>query len=158
MAKKKAAATDRYASKVEMARRLGVNRGTIHDWTSREGFPGGAAGPWALTDIIRWLINRSPAKVEDEDPAMRGPASPALEKYRLAKAGREELKLESERKNLISRQDLREALGKWAALLKQASEILGQRFGVDAQQVLNDKLDGCQEIIETINAKNEGDK
>lgn len=143
----------KFTSKADMARRLGINKNTATTWAGLPGFPGGASGPWLLPDIIRWLISRTNARPESDDPAMSGPDSPALERYRLAKAELSELELAEKRKQLLPRGVVRQALASWAAILRNAGDQLGRRFGVGAQRVLTDALDGCHDATAAIVAE-----
>lgn len=80
------------------------------------------------------------------DPLLVGGAgdSPALERYRLARAKGEELTLLERQGELLRREIVHAELGRLAALLRAAGEQLDREFGPDAAQVINDTLDAFE--------------
>lgn len=73
--------------------------------------------------------------------------SPALERYRLAKAKHAELDLENRRGQLIDRTKCREVLGRWAAILRRTGEVLSSRYGNDTAEEMNDALKECAIVV-----------
>lgn len=93
------------------------------------------------------------------DPSLTG-SSPALERFRHARAGLAELELETRQGQFLSRDKVHECFGKVANLLRSAGEMLQRQFGADALGILNEALnegcravaDLCQREIDTGNA------
>jgi hypothetical protein len=72
------------------------------------------------------------------DPLLIGATSPALERYRLARASLAELELERARGNLVPRAEIDTALARFAGKLRQAGETLTRDFAEGAAAVLNE--------------------
>jgi len=81
------------------------------------------------------------------DDMLVGESSPALERYRTARAGLAELDLEREQKTHVALADLGPALSRFTARLRQAGEILQRRFGSDASDILNDAIEEAADIV-----------
>ena len=103
-----------------------------------------------MHQVVPWLLARQLRRTTGDDPALDGPSdSPALERYRAAKADLAEMQLERERGELISRDHVRAALGRWAGPLRRAGEILEKQHGQSARKVLDEALAQCDEIAES---------
>jgi hypothetical protein len=48
---------------------------------------------------------------------------------------------------LIPREEARNIHTRWEQMLRSAGEDLGRRFGAEAQDILNEALDDCQQLI-----------
>jgi hypothetical protein len=77
----------------------------------------------------------------DDDPLLSGPSSPALERYREARAELAKLDLSARRKDLLPRGEIHDKLMRLASILRTTGETLGRQFGAEAQAVLGGALD-----------------
>jgi hypothetical protein len=64
-----------------------------------------------------------------------GPATPALEKYREARAALANLDLEQRKGGLLKREDVHVGLARISAIIRQAGDTLQRLFGADAHAV-----------------------
>lgn len=89
-------------------------------------------------ELVEWYIGR----LKTPDPLMDVPSSdsPALERYRTAKARLAELAYEKECRNVLPVAEVRTAIVGMTAPLRRAAEELGRTFGPDAQRVLNSAI------------------
>ena len=76
---------------------LGIGARTLRDW---QGVPRNPDRSYNARDLLRWYVKRE--RPADTDPMMVGSNSPALERYRVAHAQREELELAVRRGQLVS--------------------------------------------------------
>jgi len=86
----------------QLAESIGKSRQTIHNWLA-EGLPRNPDKTFSLPDVISWLLDRETALLP---PAGQGCDSPALERYRQARAELAELDLAQKRGELISIADV----------------------------------------------------
>src|SRR5262245_14716913 len=93
--------------------------------------PDGTYNAW---DVARWLVERA----ADDSSDVPGD-SPNLERYRAAKAELAEMQAAERRGQLISRERNREFLGRVAAILRQAGEVI-RTFSSEAHQILDEAL------------------
>jgi len=87
-------------------------------------------------------------RATDGDPLLAGGSTPALERYRLARAKIEELKLERELGRWIERSVIHQGLAGIAAKIRAAGERLQKRFGPEAQNIIDEALDEAAREIE----------
>lgn len=80
------------------------------------------------------------AVANGDDPLLDGPASPALERYRNARANREEFAFQRDLGEWIARDQVHDALGQLSAILRNAGELLQRQFGADAHAILDEAL------------------
>jgi hypothetical protein len=139
----------RFTTKLAMSRAFGVNRNSVSAWCGRPGFPGAGAGPWLLDEVIPWLIARQQRGVSTADPLMDGPASPGLERYRTARAQREEIELAKLRGKLVDRTETRRIMSLMAHHVRRTGDRLLKRFGKEAVEILNSGLDEYDRVMET---------
>lgn len=126
---------------------------TISEWRNRPGFPVEGDGTYDIWAVCCWWHKqealkaaRKSANVPEELEPGAGD-SPWLEKYREVKTHRENLKLETERKNLIPRQSVHDMLMQIANLIRGAGETLQTQFGPAALDVLDTTLTEAETII-----------
>jgi hypothetical protein len=105
-----------------------------------------------LTAVARglhdFLADNAQKLARDDDDLMQGSASPALERYREERAALARLdRLERERK-LMRRDEVRESLGRIAAMLRSAGDTLQRQYGQGAADVLLEALDDAAREIE----------
>jgi hypothetical protein len=77
---------------------------------------------------------------------LQGSDSPALERYRTAKAELIELDLSERRGELIPRDEIHNLFTRMGSRLRQAGETLQRKFGAESQEILNDALDDIAKI------------
>lgn len=143
-------------SQRDLASALAVDQGTITQWV-RMGLRREKAGKnrwrYCIPCAAKFARDRAqaaakdPLPIDDELIAMGGD-SPALERYRLAKAKLAEMDIEQRRNALVPRDRIRSGLGRFAQILRQLGERLGQRYGPEATASVNDALDDCQQVID----------
>ena len=81
---------------------------------------------------------------DSEEEMLFGESSPALERYRLARAKREEQKLAEDQRNLISRERVHDGISRIATALRTAGEVLQRRFGMEAHEIIIDALEAAE--------------
>jgi hypothetical protein len=131
----------------DLADHCEVSRRTIIDWQRLPGFPRKSARGWYLPAVDRWLeARRGP-----DDPLMAGPTTPGLERYRLARAQREELSLARELRDVFSRAEVEAVMGPLMDAHRHASERIQRDnlAGVEAVQAIREAFeDGQQQLNE----------
>ena len=138
----------------EVADIYAVNMDTVKRWRS-EGMPG-KTGNYILHDISKWLRTEGPWKRFEratpslDDPLLAEGDSPALERYRLAKAKHAELDLEHRRGELIDRDKCRDVLSRWGTVIRKMGDRLSKRFGLEANQMVGEAIDECQSIVKRL--------
>lgn len=139
-------------TQADVAEAYAVAVDTVKRWRS-EGMPG-KNGCYVLGEISAWLRTEGPWKphakpqsIPGDDPLLADGDSPALERYRLAKAKHAELDLEERRARLIDREKCREVLARWAAEIRLMGERLAKQHGNEAAETVNDALDECKSIV-----------
>jgi hypothetical protein len=90
--------------------------------------------------VVAVLVQRA-AAADIDDPMLAGDGSPALERYRLARAKLAELDFSQRCGQLVPVADFVGMLGPLSAILRGAGDELGIKYGADAQRLLNDSLD-----------------
>lgn len=123
----------------------------LNEQASRYGLPFG--GPTIdLTQLARslhdFLAENAVKLAREEDELMQGPAaSPALERYREERALMARLDRLEREGQLLPRDKAREALGRVAAILRGAGDVLQRQFGPAAVEVLYEALDDAQREV-----------
>lgn len=131
-------------SQAEVAAFFGVSPDTAKQW-KRRGMPGGK-GRYPLREIARWLRESGPWKPHarptvDADPMLAGPESPALERYREARAKLAELDLAERTKTLVDMAEMHEWLSDLARHLRRAGERIDRLCGPEPKRILDEALD-----------------
>jgi phage terminase Nu1 subunit (DNA packaging protein) len=142
-------------SQRDLAAAVGVDQSTVQQWV-RAGFPRTKAGKnrfaYCIPCAVAWRLEgrdvRAEAAAALDELMAGGGDSPALERYRLAKAKHAEMDLEVRKNSLVPRDKIRNGLGRFASILRQLGERLGRRHGPEAVRSLNDTLDDCQRVVE----------
>ena len=104
----------------------------------------------ALIDLIveRRVEERTRAATPtSDDPLLADGDSPALERYRLAKAKHAELDLEQRKGELIDVGKCRDILAQWASVIRKTGDRLSKRFGLEANLMVSDAIDACDDIV-----------
>jgi len=93
---------------------------------------------FSARELVAWHVGRQ----QKADPLMDVPSadSPALERYRAAKARLAELAYEQACRTVLPVAEVRAAVTNMTGPLRRASEELGRRFGADAQKIVNDAI------------------
>lgn len=140
----------------EIAEIYDVSADTVKRWRT-EGMPG-VTGKYVMQDVSRWLRSEGPWKpyakpsvpAASDDPLLADGDSPALERYRLAKAKHAELDLEQRKGELIEREKAKDVFARWAVLIRRMGETLARRYGPDASATVNDTLGECRSVVSEV--------
>jgi hypothetical protein len=71
--------------------------------------------------------------------------SPVLDRWRAAKADREEMQRDRERGLLIPREEIEPSLAQFAAVIRRAGDTLQRQWGADAASVINEAIDEIEQ-------------
>lgn len=142
-------------SQRDLAAAVGVDQATVQQWV-RAGLSRSKAGKnrygYCIPCAVAWRVSGRDVKVEAaaalDDLMVTGGDSPALERYRLARAKHAEMDLEVRKHSLLPRDKVHSGLGRFASILRQLGERIGRRYGPDAARSLNDALDDCKRVVE----------
>jgi hypothetical protein len=117
-------------------------------------YPAGPKQPVDLTAVVKWLhdfLADNSAKLRSpdvDDPMLAGSNSPALERYRLARAQREELELGVRRDQLLPVDDLLAWYdSEVAGPIRRSLERLRKRFGQEAADLVLNVLEGAEASV-----------
>lgn len=115
-----------------------------------------------LAAVVRslhdFLADNARKLARDTDVLLEGGSSPALERYREERALLARLDRLERQRRLLPRDELRESLGRIAAILRGAGDALQQQFGAAAVEILYEALDDAQgEIDRTLSDAKESD-
>jgi hypothetical protein len=104
-----------------------------------------------LPDVVAALVayrleQAAPAATvgPDADPLLAGGDSPNLERYRGAKADREEMARDRDRGTHANLRDLHTTLMRFGGLIRRGGEVLQRRFGPDAADLFNEAIDEAE--------------
>ena len=144
-----------------MAHVFGVSETTVRkEWVAR-GMPG-ETGAYPILPIIQWRHDRdvaekrrSPTFGAEEDPMLGGPVSPALERFREARASIAELDFLKRTGEVIDREQIHEVFSRIANVLRGAGEKLERDFGGDARAVFDTALDEAERVADGVFASAE---
>lgn len=130
----------------------------LQEQADRYGLPIGRAIidlPAVVLALRKFLAaNAHRLSKESDDPLLCGPSSPALERYREARAGLANLELHQRQGNLLDRAEVHERMLRAATPLRRAGEALQRKFGVEAQRVLDAAVD---EFLREVGVLGSGD-
>lgn len=104
---------------------------------------------WHCRGVIdAWVAHKlkQQVKPEDDDPEMAGESSPALERYRLARAEKEEYNLQVMRGELIHVNEFLDKYGQLAAVLRGAQERMKTQWP-EAHQLIDEALERFEEEL-----------
>ena len=120
----------------------------LNEQAARYGIPFGGATinlPAVVRALHDFLAENAVKLARDEDPLLQGgPASPALEAYRVERAALAKLDRMERERLLVPRDDVRQALGRIAAILRGAGDTLQRQCGPAAVEILFEALDDAQ--------------
>ena len=104
--------------------------------------------------VLEILVQRRAADrtrpISTGDPLLDSGDSPALERYRLAKAMHAELDLAHRKGELIDVEKCRSLLHRWGSILRRAGDRLQKQHGTESGAVLHAALDECQSVVEEL--------
>lgn len=132
---------------------LGISPAKLCQMSRRGDLPAACQNPdgtYDARELIRWHASQTSeplGDLGDGDPLLAFGESPALERYRLARAEMVELDLEERRGFLIPRDRVRLTLLRWASILRAVGDRLGKKFGNDAIDTINEALDDCARVV-----------
>lgn len=131
----------------------------INEQAARYGIPFGGASidlPNVVKALHDFLADNAQKLARVDDTLLSGPSSPALERYREERAELARLdRLERQRK-LLPRDEVREALGRIATILRSAGDVIKRQFGTAAVEILHEALaDAQREIDDTFGANHD---
>ena len=132
----------------------------LHEQAKLYGLPFGGATVdlpalvMALHDFL--AANSRKLSAPDDDLMQAGVPSPALERYREERALLAKLERQEREGSLIPRDDSRDGLGRIAARLRAAGELLERQFGAEAREVLDEALGDAQREIEQVFGADDG--
>ncbi|HEX8553254.1 MAG TPA: hypothetical protein VF695_00980 [Sphingomonas sp.] len=122
----------------------------LHEQAERYGLPIGGPTidlPKLARRLHDFLAENAAQLAKEPDELMVGGSSPALERYREERAALARLdRLDRlERENvLLPRDQVREALGRIAAVLRAAGESLQRQYGGGAAELLHEAIDDAE--------------
>ncbi len=106
--------------------------------------------PMRIRSAALLEIATSRRATESEEPLMSEGNSPALERYRSAKAALAELDLHLRKNDLIEVARAKEVFMRWAVLVRRMGERLAKRYGPDASATVNETLASCRAAVAEI--------
>ena len=124
----------------------------LNEQATRYGLPFG--GPTiSLPALARalhdFLADNALKLAREADELMQGAGnSPALERYREERAALARLDRLERQMQLLPRDQVRQALGRIAAILRSAGDALQQQFGPAAMEILHEALDDAQQEMD----------
>ena len=127
----------------------------VNEQASRYGIPFGGRSidlPAVVKALHDFLATnaRKLAAGDGDDPLMAGASTPALERYRLARAKLAELELEQREGNVLLRDVLHEGFGEIASMLRRASERLDRQCGREAYEILDEALTNAERKFDSL--------
>lgn len=145
----------------EVAFVVGVTRRTVQDWQKR-GCPG-ERGRYPLRAIIEWckanVWKAKPALVlTGEEAALAdGSDSPALERWREARAAMAEIDLQQRQGDMVALEDVAEMMRIAASRFREAGEKLIRKYGNDAGDHHNQACELMEQDFERYGGHGLGD-
>lgn len=124
------------ASQGEAASVFGVARQTFAAWDC----PRNDDKTYSIPDVIRWRTDR-------EAELGGGGNSPALERYRLAKAEQAEIELAQAKRELVSMADFRQWLGAWSRQMERYAMEIQKRGWRDAYDLFVARVEAAKREV-----------
>ena len=100
--------------------------------------------------IESWALHKFQAPAADGDPMLVSGDSPALERYRLAKAQHAELDLAERSHELVSVAQLTAAWDLVSSSWRRACNVLENQCGPEAKRILDEVLNAAEQSIENM--------
>jgi len=129
----------------EAARLLGVNPRTLSGWFAG-GAPGRGPGGIDVDEVDAWRTQR----YAEADPLLSGPVSPALERYRAARAALAELELQAKLGAMLSIAEVDEGINPFLSAIRFSLERIqrGEMTGPDAVGDVRAAVDDGQKVLQ----------
>lgn len=133
----------------------------LNEQATRYGIPFG--GPKIdLNAVVKalhdFLADNAQKLARDDDVLLQGSNSPALERYREERAELARLDRLERQRQLLPRDQLREALARIATIIRGAGDALQRQFGMPAVEILHEALDDAEREMETSLGGNDADQ
>jgi hypothetical protein len=132
----------------------------LNEQAARYGIPFGGAQIDLPAVVRAWhdfLADNAHKLSRDDDELMQGSGSPALERYREERAAIARLDRMERESALLPRHEVREAMGRVAAILRNAGDALQRQFGPAAVEILYEAIDDARrEIDRSFGQQSEG--
>jgi len=138
-------------SLVQLASACDVDRNTITKWRGQGGFPAQEKdGTWCVFAVGLWRGSRDSAPVDGDELLGSGGGgdSPALERYRTARARIAEIDAEIREGQAVDRDVLHETFSLMASVIRDAGATLRRQFGNDAGDILDVAIDSAVEKMD----------
>jgi len=123
----------------------------INEQAARYGLPFGGATislPKVVRSLHEFLADNAQKLAREDDELMQGSSSPALERYREERALIARLDRLEREARLVPRDEVRDALGRIASILRGAGDTLQRQFGPAAAEILLEALDDASREID----------
>ncbi len=124
----------------------------INDQATRYGIPFGGASidlPNVVKALHDFLADNAQLLAREADGMLVGASSPALERYREEREALARLDRLEREGYLLPRDEVREALGRIAVILREASDTLLRQFGDSAAQIMHEALDDAHRDMQS---------
>lgn len=133
----------------ELAEACEISLTGLANWRRSRTFPQPVDGLWSVYAVGMWRGRKEEAESQpkqrrlppEDDPLLAGFDSPALERYRAAKASLAELDLAEREGTLLPLERTRAFLFTLADTLRHANENLQRQFGPEAMKIITGALD-----------------
>ncbi|HEV7299711.1 MAG TPA: hypothetical protein VGN72_10130 [Tepidisphaeraceae bacterium] len=100
-----------------------------------------------VTAIIAYRLEKAQPKSIDGDPFMAGVDSPALERYRKARAELVEMDVQQRRKDVVRRSALLDAISPAIAAMRDAGRKLALDYGKEAGETYNEAVGEFESVL-----------
>ena len=123
----------------------------INEQAARYGIPFGGAKidlPSVVKALHDFLAENAQKLAADDDALLRGSGSPAWERYREERAALARLDRLEREQELLPRDEVREALGRIAAILRGAGDTIQRQYGAAAVEILHEALADAEREID----------
>ena len=98
------------------------------------------------------------AAAGNEDPLLVGEGdSPGLERFRLARAAQEEIRLATMRRDTVDRETMHKVLLRGMLIVRQSVETLQRQYGDDAARIVNEGLQEAERVLDSISVDDNSD-
>lgn len=119
----------------------------INEQATRYGIPFGGA-KIDLTAVVKalhdFLAENALKLARDDDILLQGGSSPALERYREERAELARLDRLERQRQLLPRDEVKQSLGRIAAIIRSAGDAIQRQFGASAVDILYEALADAQ--------------
>jgi hypothetical protein len=118
------------------------------DWPVKRSAPWSKADAETLREWSTQRFSRPDLAIADADPLLTGDDTPALERYRTAKAKLAELDLDRQRGETVNLAKIRSGFATICQCLRDAGALLGREFGREAQRIIEDALTEANRLLD----------